>query len=73
MENDQTNAMLDIRRVVGMLAAKMGSDPAHWREAAGRHSLEYLAGEFGIAWQRVSDQQLTNRMEEWPSTPPEAV
>lgn len=64
-----TNAMLDLRRAVGMLAAKLETDVSRWRRATAGHSLAYLIGETVAAWQRLESEQTA----ETPTTPTEGT
>ena len=50
---EQANAMLDLRRAVGMVAAKLGTVPAKWKVAVAEKSLDLLMAELMVAWWKV--------------------
>ena len=45
--------MLDLRRAVGMVAARLGTVPAKWTVAAADKTLDFLMAELLVAWWAV--------------------
>ena len=53
MLETHADAMLDLRRAVGMVAARLGTVPAKWETLAAEKSLDFLMAELMVAWWTV--------------------